>query len=113
MNTRVRSILFTLAAFLVLAGAVLYLTHWAMAPYLFAVGAAGITVCYLTLPVKDLGLREKRLHRFIVIAGLLMICASGLMFDGRKEWVICLVVATILQLYTAFVPTNHQNDSKP
>ena len=80
MNQQIRSIIFGVAGLLVLAGAVLFLTHWAVAPYLFAVGAAGIAVCYLTLPVKDLDFRRRRLHRFNVFAGLLMIVSSGFMF---------------------------------
>ena len=60
MNQQIRSIIFGVAGLLVLAGAVLFLTHWAVAPYLFAVGAAGIAVCYLTLPVKDLDFRRIR-----------------------------------------------------
>lgn len=90
---------------MVLSGAILYLTQWFLAPYLFAVGAAGIAVSYLTLPVKDLEFRERRLHRFNIFASLLMIFASGLMFSGQKEWVLCLTIAAILQLYTAFVST--------
>ena len=66
MNQQIRSIIFGAAGLLVLAGAVLFLTHWAVAPYLFAAGAAGIAVCYLTLPVKDLDFRRRRLHRFNV-----------------------------------------------
>lgn len=78
MNQQIRSIIFGVAGLLVLAGAILFLTHWAVAPYLFAVGAAGIAVCYLTLPVKDLDFRRRRLHRFNVFAGLLMIVSSRL-----------------------------------
>ena len=48
MNSQIRTYLFTVSAILLLGGAVLYLTQWIVAPYLFAVGAAGITVCYLT-----------------------------------------------------------------
>ena len=48
MNSQIRTYLFTVSAILLLGGAVLYLTQWFVAPYLFAVGAAGITVCYLT-----------------------------------------------------------------
>ena len=44
MNQQIRSIIFGVAGLLVLAGAILFLTHWAVAPYLFAVGAAGIPV---------------------------------------------------------------------
>ena len=80
MNQQIRSIIFGVAGLLVLAGAILFLTHWAVAPYLFAVGAAGIAVCYLTLPVKDLDFRRRRLHRFNVFAGLLMIVSSGFMY---------------------------------
>ena len=100
---KLRAILFSVSACLVLAGAALYLTQWTVAPYLFAVGAAGIAVNYLTTPVGDLDFRGRRLHRFNVMAGFLMVVASGFQFNGRKEWVICLFIAAILQLYTAFV----------
>ena len=100
---KIRTILFVVSACLVLAGAALYLTQWTVAPYLFAVGAAGIAVNYLTTPVGDLDFRGRRLHRLNVMAGFLMVVASGFQFNGRKEWVICLLIAAILQLYTAFV----------
>ena len=100
---KIRTILFVVSACLVLAGAALYLTQWTVAPYLFAVGAAGIAVNYLTTPVGDLDFRGRRLHRFNVMAGFLMVVAYGFQFNGRKEWVICLLIAAILQLYTAFV----------
>lgn len=103
MNQQIRAIIFSVAGFLVLAGAILYLTQWAVAPYLFAAGAAGVAVCYLTVPVKDLDFRRQRLHRFNVFAGLLMIVSSGFMFNNRTEWILCLSVAAILQVYTAFV----------
>ena len=48
-----------MAGLLILAGAVLFLTKWFLAPYLFAVGAAGMAVCFLTLPTKDMEFRER------------------------------------------------------
>lgn len=103
MNQSIRAIIFNISGLLVLAGAVLYLTHWEYAPYFFAVGSAGVAVCYLTVSVKEMGFRQRRLHRSNVIAGMLMIFASGLMFKDRTEWVLCLTIAAILQVYTAFV----------
>lgn len=108
MNQRARSILFNIAGLLILSGAILYLTQWMFAPYLFAVGAAGITICYLTTSTKEMDFRHKRLHRSNVIAGLLMICASGFMFKNRTEWILCLTISAILQLYTAFVSSKKQ-----
>ena len=97
-----------MAGLLILAGAVLFLTKWFLAPYLFAVGAAGMAVCFLTLPTKDMEFRERRLHRFNIIASVLMICASGLMFKDMKEWIICLTIAAVLLLYSAFVSGKQQ-----
>lgn len=103
MNTQIRTLIFVFSGILVLAGAILFISQWIYAPYLFAFGAAGITVCYLTTPYKQLGFRRRRLHRFNIMAGILMIAASAFMFNGRMEWVACLFIAAILQLYTSFV----------
>lgn len=105
MNQKARTIIFNIAGLLILAGAILFLNKWFLAPYMFAVGAAGIAVCYLTISTKDMEFRERRLHRFNVIASVLMICASGLMFKDMKEWIICLTIAAVLQLYSSFVST--------
>ena len=106
MNEKARTIVFNISALLLLAGAGLYLALPVAAPYLFAVGAAGIAVSYLT---KDMDFRRRRLHRYNIFAGLLCIFASALMFSGRKEWMICLTISALLQLYTAFVTPKKEN----
>lgn len=112
MNRKTRTIIFNIAALFVLAGAGLYLTKWVVAPYLFAVGTAGIAVCYLTLPVAGMNFRLKRLHRMNILAGLLGIVASALMIAGRLEWVLCLTISAILQVYTSFVsPKEPENEA--
>ena len=68
MNEKARTIVFNISALLLLAGAGLYLALPVAAPYLFAVGAAGITVCYLTMPTKDMDFRRRRLHRYNIVA---------------------------------------------
>ena len=109
MNQKARTIIFNIAGLLILAGAVSFLTKWFLAPYLFAVGAAGIAVSYLTMPTQDMNFRRRRLHRYNIFAGLLCIFASALMFSGRKEWMICLTISALLQLYTAFVTPKKEN----
>ena len=104
MNEKARTIVFNISALLLLAGAGLYLALPVAAPYLFAVGAAGIT-----MPIKDMDFRRRRLHRYNIFAGLLCIFASALMFSGRKEWMICLTISALLQLYTAFVTPKKEN----
>lgn len=103
MNSTTRSFLFAVSAILILAGSILYVSKPLIAPYLFAVGAAGYAISYLTISTKEMGFRKRRLHRYNILSGLLMIFASGLMFANRKEWVICLTIAALFQLYTVFV----------
>ena len=103
MNQQTRDFVFALSGVLVLVGATLYLTQWMLAPWLFAAGAAGITVCYLTVPLPKEDFRLRRLNRWNVMAGLAMIAASIFMFKHRMEWVACLLIAALIQMYTSFV----------
>ena len=86
-----------------LAGAVTYIMQWFYAPYLFAFGSAGIALSFITTPYKNLGFRRRRLHRINMLAGVSMVAASVLMFEKRMEWVVFLLIAALLLLYTSFV----------
>lgn len=112
MNQKTRSILFMLSALLLLTGAVLYITSWSLSPYLFAVGAAGLTLAYATEPKKETDVRKKRLQRYNLIAGVLMIASSMLMFNDRNEWMLCLSISALLQLYVAFVYPKDEKEVK-
>lgn len=103
MNQKARTVIFTICGILVLVGAALFLTHLQMAAYVFAVGAAGVAVCFLSMPTEGMDFRRRRLHRFNVIASLLMVGASYFMFKGGTEWILCLTIAAILMLYSSFV----------
>jgi len=103
MNQQIRVIVFNFSALLVLLGAALYLTQLFFAPYLFAVGSAGLAICQLTTPTKHLNYRRRRLQIFNVIASLLLVVASSFMFMNRNEWILCLTIAALLLLYTSFV----------
>jgi hypothetical protein len=103
MNQQIRKYVFLLSAAFVLGGAALFISKWIYAAYVFAVGAAGVTVCFLTSPYEGLSIRRRRLHRLNVISGILIIVSSIFMFRGRKEWVIFLLIAALFLVYTSSV----------
>jgi hypothetical protein len=103
MNRQIRNYIFMLSCILVLAGAILYLTHRFYASYLFAVGAAGITVSFMAAPYQNLNFRFRRLHRINVLAGISLIASSVFMFRGEMAWVVFLLISALLMLYTSFV----------
>lgn len=112
MNLRTRTFLVVISAVLLLAGTVLYITNWFLSPYLFAVGAAGLTLYYATDSNKETDLRKRRLQRYNLIAGVLMIASSMLMFNDRNEWMLCLSISAFLQLYVAFVYPKEKEKEK-
>ena len=103
MSQKVRNYLFMFSGLLVLVGALLYITYWLYASYIFAFGAAGITVSYMTTPYQHLSVRFRRLHRINVLAGISLVVSSIFMFRLQMEWVVFLLISSLLILYTSFI----------
>jgi len=98
-----RNHIFVISAALVLIGAALYIFDWKFAPYLFAAGAAGVTVCYLTISNQSADVRTRRLQRNNIFAGISMIISSVFMFRHQMAWVVFLLIAAVFLLYSSFV----------
>lgn len=99
---KVRNWIYYIASILVLGGSVLHFVKWEVAPYVFAVGAAGVAVSFLTIPHKGDDFKQKRLHRMNVIASLFLLVASGTMFKPGNDWMVFLFISALLQMYAAF-----------
>ena len=93
-----------IGALLVLAGAMLQITRWELSPYIYTVGAvlfAYVQVMMGRYEGKNLIIR--RLRRQQIIGAILLVFAGVLMFTSkRNEWIVCLTIAAVLQLYTAY-----------
>ncbi|MDR2148627.1 MAG: hypothetical protein LBE91_19475 [Tannerella sp.] len=98
-----RNYFFILAGSLLLIGAITYLTRWYYAPYFYAFGAAGVALSFMTSPYQGLDLRGRRLHRINIIASVLIIVSSYFMFRDHTGWVVFLLIAALLILYTSFI----------
>lgn len=98
------SIIQMTGAVLLLVGAMLQITRWELAPFLYTVGAvlfAWIQVAYARYEGKNLIIR--RLRRQQIIGAMLLVFAGVLMFTSkRNEWIVCLTIAAVLQLYTVW-----------
>lgn len=103
--TTFKAYVYYISAILLLAGAALVITKWEYAAHLFAVGAAGIATFYLTTPYEGKNFRLKRLHRLEIIAGILLILSSYLMFRNKfsNEWLMTFSIATFMIVYTMII----------
>ena len=93
-----------IGALMLLAGAMLQITRWELSPYIYTVGAvlfAYVQVMMGRYEGKNLIIR--RLRRQQIIGAALLVFAGVLMFTSkRNEWIVCLTIAAVLQLYTAY-----------
>ena len=90
-------------AVLLLVGAVLQITRWEFSPVIYTVGAVMFAYVQVVSRYEGRNLIIRRLRRQQILGAVLLVFAGVLMFVTRhNEWVLCLTVAAILQLYTAF-----------
>lgn len=91
-------------AIVLLAGVALQITHWTLAPYIYTVGALMFGyVQAVHERYEGTNFIIKRLRRQQLFGAIALVMAGVLMFTmHRNEWIVCLAVAAVLELYTAF-----------
>ena len=90
-------------AVLLLVGAILQITRWELSPILYTIGAVMFAYVQIMTRYEGQNLIIRRLRRQQILGAVLLVFAGILMFVTKhNEWVLCLTVAAILELYTAF-----------
>ena len=90
-------------AVLLLIGAMLQITRWELAPVVYTIGAVLFAYVQVMSRYDGKTLIIRRLRRQQILAAVLLVFTGVLMFVTRhNEWVLCLTIAAILELYTAF-----------
>ena len=106
--------LFYIGTSLAFIGIVSKLGQWEYAPYLTVLGATLATLGQLNNPYKGNNLNIKRLVRKQFLASLFLIASgAAMMYLHNNEWVVCLMIAAILYLYTSFrIPAEEKKENK-
>lgn len=106
--------LFAIGGTMVLAGAATYITGWIYSPYIYTIGAGFFALAQINTPVKGKSKNLRRLRIQQIFGALALILAGAFMFTTNgNEWIACLTIAAILQLYTAFrIPQEQAKDNK-
>lgn len=96
------SALFIVGAVMALTGAAVYITGWVFAPYVYTIGAGMVALAQINSPSKKNTSNVKRLRRQQVMGALLLVITGAFMFFTHgNEWIVCLTIAAVLELYTA------------
>lgn len=91
-----------LAYLLIVAAAAVYPMMQPAAACMMAAGAMGIIACHLYEKYGTGDLRQRRLRKLRHLLGLLYGVTAYLMWQGGMDWVVTLIVAVVIELYTLF-----------
>lgn len=116
-----QQVLYMSGAVLLLVGAATYATGWAPAFYVYVVGACLFAAMQMLASYDGRNIVLLRLRRQQLFGALCLLLAGGAMamqtfrfgFARRNEWLACLTVACVLELYTAFrIPAEWEKERR-
>lgn len=95
--------LFAVGALMALVGAAVFITEWVYAPYIYTIGAGFVALAQINTPVRGKSKTLKRLRIQQIFGAIALVLTGAFMFFTRgNDWIACLTIAAILELYTAF-----------
>ena len=101
--SKIHQIIQGVGAVLLLVGAMLQITRWELSPIIYTIGAVMFAYVQVMSRYEGKNLIVRRLRRQQILGAVLLVFAGVLMFVTKhNEWVLCLTIAAILELYTAF-----------
>ena len=114
--TKVQTIIYLVGGLLMVIGAGASLLAWRLAPYVFAVGAICFASMQMMQRYEDQNFVIRRLRRILLLSDVLFLVAALLMLANQgnflgisyityiqyvyNKWVVVLLIAAILQIYT-------------
>ena len=100
-------------AVLLLIGAMLQITRWELSPFLYTLGAILFAYVQVMDGYHGKNIIIRRLRRQQILGAVVLVFTGGLMFVTKhNDWIACLTIATILELYTAMRIPNELNKEK-
>lgn len=114
MKKKIFSAIYIVGGILLVVGAALYITKWAVAPYLYLAGAFMFGAMQMADRYTGTNWMLRRLRRQQVLGAIvLMLAGVAMLVCEHNEWIMGLLIGCILELYTAFrIPQEYEKENK-
>lgn len=100
-------------AIITLVGAAMQITRWTLSPYIYIIGAVMFAYTQVMDRYDGKNLIIRRLRRQQIMGAVLLVFTGVLMLlTHNNEWILCLTIAAVLELYTAFRIPNELEKEK-
>lgn len=112
--TKIDHIISLVGSVLLFLGLILQFIKFEYAPYIYLVGAVAVAWMQVKYGYDGNNIVIRRLRKQQLIGAMLLIMAGVLMIVWhRNEWVLCLSISAVLQLYTAFrIPQEEEKEKR-
>ena len=103
-----------IGSILLFIGLILQFVKFEFAPYIYLVGAVAVAWMQVKYGYDGNNIVIRRLRKQQLIGAMLLIMTGVLMIVWhRNEWVLCLSISAVLQLYTAFrIPQEEEKEKR-
>ena len=114
MMKQIQKYIYIVGGILLVIGAALYVTRWVVAPYIYVVGSFMFGAMQMADRYEGSNFVIRRLRRQQVLGALMLMLTGIAMFVCKyNEWIVCLLIACFLELYTAFrLPQELEKEGK-
>ena len=114
MMKQIQKYIYIVGGILLVIGAALYVTRWVVAPYIYVVGSFMFGAMQMADRYEGNNFVIRRLRRQQVLGALMLMLTGIAMFVCKyNEWIVCLLIACLLELYTAFrLPQELEKEGK-
>lgn len=102
MKYNIKSILYKVSALLILVFTIAYSFIPEVSVWGMVVSVSLFSAITMSSPYPGKSIRGKRLFSFQVIACMLMVVATFLMYKQRNEWPLLLLISAVFLFYSAF-----------
>lgn len=108
------SYIYIIGGVLLVAGAALYITKWAWAPYIYLLGSFLFGAMQMLDRYNGKNFLLRRLRRQQVLGAIILMLTGVAMFVCKhNEWILCMLVGCLLELYTAFrIPQEYKKEQQ-
>ena len=112
--SKLDNVISLLGSVLLFIGLILQFVKYEFSPYIYLVGAVAVAWIQLKYGYEGKNIVIRRLRKQQLIGAMLLIMTGVLMIVWhRNEWVICLTISAVLQLYTAFrIPQEEEKEKR-
>ena len=110
---KIYNCIYFIGGILLVLGAALYITKWAWAPYMYIVGSFMFGAMQMLDRYTGRNLVLRRLRRQQLLGAIALMLTGVLMFTCKhNEWIMCLLVGCLVELYTAFrIPQEYEKEN--